>query len=181
MSRLPYLAATLPPLSSSARAVLASLYERQPQSPALLEAATGLDPVAVRYGMAELHAAGVLRGGRRLSGGEPGFVWLDLAAAVAGSGRHSAPSTPGPTVGIRRVVVDSGPHGAAAPVASIVPRTPVALPVAVPAGLPAPSLSFAEPHGMLSSYSPSTLSPVAPSRQSPMSPPTAPTSMEITA
>ena len=95
MSRFDHLARSLPTLSARARKVMGALYERQPQSPTLLQHATGLAEADVRWALAELHGTGVLRGGLRLRPGEPGYVWIDFPAAVAPIGSRPAPSSGG--------------------------------------------------------------------------------------
>jgi hypothetical protein len=79
MSRLDWL-----PLPETVRPVAEALaaHGGNLATPSELARSTGLRPSQVQKALAWLRANGLLQGGRPLSDGRPGFVWLDLVPAA---------------------------------------------------------------------------------------------------
>ena len=77
MSKLHWL-----PLPDGVRPVAEALHADHLATPADLAARTGLGPQAVNRALAWLRENGLLQGGRQLSDGRPGYVWLDLLPAA---------------------------------------------------------------------------------------------------
>ncbi|MEA3137085.1 MAG: hypothetical protein QOJ26_107 [Thermoplasmata archaeon] len=77
MSRLGWLV-----LPVSVRPVAEALNGDSLATPGELAARTGLGEAQVEGALAWLRRNGLLQGGRPLSDGQPGFVWLDLVPAA---------------------------------------------------------------------------------------------------
>jgi len=77
LNRLHWLA-----LPDGVRPVAEALHADHLATPADLAARTGLAPPAVGRALAWLRANSLLQGGRPLSDGRPGYVWLDLLPAA---------------------------------------------------------------------------------------------------
>lgn len=77
MSRLGWLV-----LPDAVRPVAEALHTDHLATPAELAQRTGLGPAEVASALAWLRSSGLLQGGRALSDGRPGFVWLDLLPAA---------------------------------------------------------------------------------------------------
>lgn len=69
-------------LPDDVRPVAEALHADHLATPAELAARTGLPARNVAYALAWLRSQGLLQGGRPLSNGQPGFVWLDLLPAA---------------------------------------------------------------------------------------------------
>jgi DNA-binding MarR family transcriptional regulator len=69
-------------LPDGVRPVAEALHADHLATPADLAERTGLSPRAVQKALAWLRQEGLLQGGRPLSDGRPGFVWLDLVPAA---------------------------------------------------------------------------------------------------
>ena len=69
-------------LPDGVRPVAEALHADHLATPTDLAGRTGLSPRAVQRALAWLRQAGLLQGGRPLSDGRPGFVWLDLVPAA---------------------------------------------------------------------------------------------------
>ena len=69
-------------LPQAVRPVAEALHSDHLATPTELVARTGLTPAAVQTALHWLRSNGLLQGGRPLSDGRPGFVWLDLVPAA---------------------------------------------------------------------------------------------------
>ena len=69
-------------LPDGVRPVAEALHADHLATPADLAGRTGLDAKAVDRALAWLRENGLLQGGRPLSDGRPGYVWLDLLPAA---------------------------------------------------------------------------------------------------
>ena len=69
-------------LPDDVRPVAEALHRDHLATPAELAERTGLKPRHVAYALAWLRSQGLLQGGRPLSDGRSGFVWLDLVPAA---------------------------------------------------------------------------------------------------
>jgi 3',5'-cyclic AMP phosphodiesterase CpdA len=69
-------------LPDEVRPVAEALHADHLATPGDLAERTGLAPRSVERALAWLRHAGLLQGGRPLSDGRPGFVWLDLVPAA---------------------------------------------------------------------------------------------------
>lgn len=69
-------------LPGGVRPVAEALHADHLATPMDLAERTGLSPRAVERSLAWLRRQGLLHGGRPLSDGRPGFVWLDLVPAA---------------------------------------------------------------------------------------------------
>jgi DNA-binding transcriptional ArsR family regulator len=69
-------------LPDRVRPVAEALHADHLATPTDLAARTGLSPRSVQAALGWLRDAGLLQGGRPLSDGRPGYVWLDLVPAA---------------------------------------------------------------------------------------------------